>query len=117
MKKCMLMIVGLAILLCRQTVIRADSNELGDIKQQLSDLEKRTATLEEEQKAETNPTDFRAYWKEGLNFDSQDGSFKLKIGGWLNNITAGLNWYLNPKAKIMCDYVRSDKNTVGRRIC
>jgi len=47
----------------------------------------------------------------------QDGDFKLKIGGWLNNITAGLNWYLNPKAKIMCDYVRSDKNTVGRRIC
>jgi len=46
-------------------------------------LENRTAALEEKQKAEANPTDFRVYWKEGLNFDSQDGNFQLKLGGRL----------------------------------
>ena len=111
MKKCMLMIVGLAILLCRQTVIRADSNELGDIKQQLSDLEKRTAALEEEQKAETNPTDFRAYWKEGLNFDSQDGSFKLKIGGQLQT-----DWFWSSEdTKIKQDIGEQEDSVEFRR--
>jgi len=84
MKKGMLLIVGIAILFCRLPAAGADPNELGDIKQQISALENRTAALEEKQKAEANPTDFRAYWKEGLNFDSQDGSFKLKIGGRLH---------------------------------
>jgi phosphate-selective porin OprO/OprP len=83
MKKGMLLIVGLAILFCRRPAASADPNELGDIKQQISDLENRTAALEEKQKTEANPTDFRVYWKEGLNFDSQDGNFQLKIGGRL----------------------------------
>jgi len=83
MKNGMLLIVGLTILFCRRPAAGADPNELGDIKQQISDLENRTAALEEKQKAEANPTDFRVYWKEGLNFDSQDGNFQLKLGGRL----------------------------------
>jgi phosphate-selective porin OprO/OprP len=83
MKNGMLLIVGLTILFCRRPTAGADPNELGDIKQQISDLENRTAALEEKQKTEANPMDFRVYWKEGLNFDSQDGNFQLKIGGRL----------------------------------
>jgi phosphate-selective porin OprO/OprP len=83
MKKASLIIIGLFILLCRWSAAQAGSNELGDMKQQISDLQNRTAALEEKQKTEASPTDFRAYWKEGLNFDSQDGNFKLKIGGRL----------------------------------
>ena len=78
-----LLIVGIAILLCRWSIAQAGSNELGELKQKLTDLESRTAKLEEKQKDESSPTDFRVFWKEGLNFNSQDGSFKLKIGGRL----------------------------------
>jgi len=76
---------GIAVLFCRLSAAQAGSSELGEIKQKLTDLEGRTATLEEKQKAESSPTDFRVFWKEGLNFNSQDGSFKLKIGGRLQN--------------------------------
>jgi len=85
MKKRILPIVSIAILLCSWSSAQAGSNELSDIKEQLSNLENRTAQLEEKQKDESKPTDFRVYWREGLNFDSQDGSFKLKIGGRLQN--------------------------------
>lgn len=85
MNKGMLLIGGLVILFCRWSLAQAGSNELSDMKQQISDLQNRTAALEKKQKAEAGPTDFRVYWKEGLNFDSQDGNFKLKIGGRLQN--------------------------------
>jgi phosphate-selective porin OprO/OprP len=53
------------------------------------ELEARVEKLEAELKAlrtgqpgsAQGPTDFRAYWKEGLRLDSGDGNFKLKIGG------------------------------------
>jgi phosphate-selective porin OprO/OprP len=38
-----------------------------------------------QKKPEMGPTDFRVFWKEGLNFATQDGSFKLKVGGRLMN--------------------------------
>lgn len=83
MRKGILLITGIVIFCCWGSVAQAGSNELGEINQKLTDLEDRTAKLEEKQKNEANPTDFRVYWKEGLNFDSQDGNFKLKIGGRL----------------------------------
>ncbi|MBI2424094.1 MAG: porin [Candidatus Hydrogenedentes bacterium] len=47
---------------------------------ELSDrVEKIESTLAEEEKK--SATDFRAFWKEGLNFETEDGTFKLKIGG------------------------------------
>jgi phosphate-selective porin OprO/OprP len=56
---------------------------------QAQDLESRVKTLEAQLKSlkatgprsEVGPTDFRAYWKEGLRLDSGDGNFKMKIGG------------------------------------
>lgn len=83
--KGILLVAGIAILFCRLSAAQAGSGELGEIKHKLTDLEDRTVKLEEKQKNEANPTDFRVYWKEGLNFDSQDGNFKLKIGGRLQN--------------------------------
>jgi phosphate-selective porin OprO/OprP len=85
MRKGISLIAALAIYFCLWSTAEAGSNELGELKQKLTDLESRTAKLEEKQEDESSPTDFRVFWKEGLNFNSQDGSFKLKIGGRLQN--------------------------------
>jgi phosphate-selective porin OprO/OprP len=78
----------------------AKADELSDLKEQLSDLQNRTAQLEAQQKLkeksleeqieelkkqenQAKPNDFRVYWKEGLNFATLDENFKLKIGGRL----------------------------------
>jgi phosphate-selective porin OprO/OprP len=37
----------------------------------------------EVQKTEPNPSDFHAYWKDGLRLETQDGNYKLKFGGRL----------------------------------
>jgi len=37
--------------------------------------------LAERPSPELGPTDFRVFWKEGLNFESGNGDFKLKMGG------------------------------------
>ena len=37
--------------------------------------------LAEWPRPELGPSDFRVFWKEGLRFETQDGDFKLKIGG------------------------------------
>ncbi|MFQ6034421.1 MAG: OprO/OprP family phosphate-selective porin [Sedimentisphaerales bacterium] len=36
-------------------------------------------------KPDLGPSDFRVFWKEGLRFESQDGNFKLKFGGRIQN--------------------------------
>ena len=66
-------------LVCSLSIANAGSTELGDIKQKLSELDERTSKLEENALG----TNFRAYWKEGLNLATEDGTFKLKIGGRL----------------------------------
>lgn len=38
-----------------------------------------------EDTSETGLTDFKAFWKEGLNFATQDGHFNLKVGGRIHN--------------------------------
>lgn len=38
-----------------------------------------------QQEPEMGPTDLRAFWKEGLNFATEDGDFKLKVGGRVQN--------------------------------
>ncbi len=35
------------------------------------------------------------------------------VGGRLNELTVGLNWYLNPNTRIMFNYVRADLDDVG----
>jgi len=66
-------------LFCSLSLANSGSSELGEIKQKLSELDERTTQLE----AKTEATDFRVYWKEGLNLATEDSSFKLKIGGRL----------------------------------
>jgi phosphate-selective porin OprO/OprP len=70
----------------------AKADELGDLKEQLAEqktklqeTQERLGKLEELKKQEpkTDPTDFRIYWKEGLNLVTLDENFKLKIGGRL----------------------------------
>ncbi|MEJ2649658.1 MAG: porin [Sedimentisphaerales bacterium] len=73
--------VSMIVIACSLTAAQAGSGEISDIKSQLSDLEKRTAKLEENQGQEKAATDLRAFWKEGLNLTTEDGSFKLKMGG------------------------------------
>ncbi len=84
-RKGILLVVGFAIHCCLWSAAQAGSDELGELKQKLTDLEGRTAKLEEKQKGESSPTDFRVFWKEGLNLTTEDGTFKLKIGGRLQN--------------------------------
>jgi len=55
-------------------------------------VEKADAQIAENSPPE--PNDFRVYWKEGLRFDTQDGRFKLKIGGRIQNDWV---WYDQPK--------------------
>jgi len=65
--------------------------------------------------------------KENYSYGGGCGAWELKAryseldlndsnitGGELNNITAGLNWYLNPNTIIMWDYVHADKDNVGQ---
>jgi phosphate-selective porin OprO/OprP len=71
------------------------TEKLQETRERLEQLEARQVqkekSLEEKteepakKKSETEQTDFRAYWKEGLNLDTLDGNFKLKIGGRLMN--------------------------------
>jgi phosphate-selective porin OprO/OprP len=49
----------------------------------VGDLEGRVAKLEEAKDKAEN--DFNLYWKEGIRFDSNNGAFKLKFGGRIQN--------------------------------
>jgi phosphate-selective porin OprO/OprP len=52
-------------------------------------LKEKSLTEEVEQtaqkKREMGPTDYRAFWKEGINFTTQDGQFKARVGGRIQN--------------------------------
>ncbi|MCH7520959.1 MAG: hypothetical protein IIB42_04535, partial [Candidatus Marinimicrobia bacterium] len=52
-----------------------------------AELDRRVQELEEkiESIEPAQDKDFRVYWKEGMRFDSQDGSVKLKFGGRIMN--------------------------------
>lgn len=80
----------------------AQVQDLSELKKQLEELNNRIARLEERQELneqslkkkidedakkepEKSPSDFRVFWKEGLNLATEDGNFKLKIGGRIQN--------------------------------
>lgn len=48
-------------------------------------LKERVDTIEKglEEKAAAQENDFRAFWKDGLRFETESGSFKLRVGGRL----------------------------------
>ena len=43
--------------------------------------------------------------------DLNDGNI---TGGKLNDVTTGLNWYLNPNVKLMWDWVHADRDNIGQ---
>jgi len=53
-------------------------------------------------------------WEIKARYSGLDLSDRDIAGGELDNITAGLNWYLNPNTKIMWDYVHADKDDIGQ---
>ena len=74
-----LIIIGLG------SFAQADSGEFEKLKEELSDLQERIATLEQNKLNEDDPNEFKVFWKEGLHLTTEDGTFKLKIGGRLMN--------------------------------
>lgn len=53
-------------------------------------------------------------WEVKARYSGLDLSDSDIAGGELNDIAAGVNWYLNPNTKIMWDYVHADKDDVGQ---
>ncbi|MBN2316113.1 MAG: hypothetical protein JXM79_19455 [Sedimentisphaerales bacterium] len=59
----------------------------------------------------TAPTDFRAFWKGGLNFATQDGSFKLRLGGRIHN-----DWlWISEDSNLKTDVGEQEDGTEFRR--
>jgi phosphate-selective porin OprO/OprP len=52
-------------------------------------------------------------WEVKARYSGLDLSDKDITGGQLDDISAGVNWYLNPNTRIMWDYVHADKDDVG----
>ncbi len=52
-------------------------------------------------------------WEVGLRYSHMDLDNKYSNGGELDDITVGLNWYLNPNTRIMFNYVFADVEGVG----
>jgi phosphate-selective porin OprO/OprP len=52
-------------------------------------------------------------WEVKARYSELDLNDSNITGGELDNISTGLNWYLNPNTKIMWDYVHADKDNIG----
>lgn len=74
-----------------------------------SSLEARVEKLET--MAEPDPSDFRVYWKSGLNMKSNDGKHKLKIGGRIHNDWA---WF-DESSDLRRDFGHQEDGTEIRR--
>lgn len=48
-----------------------------------------------------------------VRYSSIDVSDRSVAGGELDDVTVGLNWYLNPNTRVMANYVRADLDSVG----
>lgn len=79
------------VFLC--TITRALGSDIQELEEQVAELKNRVSQLEanqiteepNEDTSETDPTSFQVFWKEGLNFATQDGHFTLKAGGRIHN--------------------------------
>ena len=71
----------------QQEQIQAINNRLNATNASVEDVKKIGSIAKE-------PNDFRVYWKEGLNFDSINKNFKLKIGG---RIQQDWGWFTEDK--------------------
>ena len=52
-------------------------------------------------------------WELAVRYSNLDLDDNGVNGGQLDNITIGINWYLNPFARIMFNYIRSELDNVG----
>ena len=52
-------------------------------------------------------------WEVAARFSSIDLDDAGIAGGKLEDVTVGLNWYINPNTRVMWNYVRADRESVG----
>jgi phosphate-selective porin OprO/OprP len=52
-------------------------------------------------------------WEVAVRYSSVDLDDSSVSGGELDDVTVGLNWYLNPNTRLMWNYVHADKEGVG----
>jgi phosphate-selective porin OprO/OprP len=115
-----IVLASVFVMMSTATTVWAEGDEAQELKALIESLQERITALENEllhmkgddavaqqavdervselasQIAESpspEPNDFRVYWKEGLRFDTEDGRFKLKIGGRIQNDWV---WYDQP---------------------
>ncbi len=53
-------------------------------------------------------------WEVAVRYSSLDLNHRSVSGGRLNDFTAGLNWYLNPNARLMWNYIRAERDDLGK---
>src|SRR3989304_2241479 len=63
-------------------IVRSQQEQIQAIRNQLNAT---NTSIEGIKEGKREPNDFRAYWDKGLRFESENGNFKLKIGGRVMN--------------------------------
>ena len=53
-------------------------------------------------------------WEVAVRYSSLDLNHRSVSGGRLNDFTAGLNWYLIPNARVMWNYIRAERDDLGK---
>ncbi len=117
--KRILPLLSVFVFLCLGSFRSARADEIDDLKKQLSEMNSRINQLEARQKSEepnentskTASTDFRVFWKEGLNLATQDGTFRLKAGGRIQN-----DWlWISEDSDLKADVGEQEDGTEFRR--